>query len=949
MTAQVSDWPRALALLDEALALTVAEREPWLVRTAADMPLVMPLLRKLLAAHDRVEVHGLLATLPKLQSDTAHLAPYDDAGAPGQRVGPFELIEPLGHGGMGSVWRARYADGRLKRDVAVKLPATRGNPASLAILSERFARERDFLAQLEHPNIARLYDAGVSQSGQPFLAMEYVAGRVIDGYCDTQALAIPARLALFQQVLEAVAYAHQQLVLHRDLKPGNVLVDGQGQVRLLDFGIARLLPPPEQDGVAGPPDAPDSGPPANNLTEQAGAAFTLGHAAPEQITRGALSTATDVYALGVMLYQLLTGLSPYQPSRDSRGALEDAVLLATPSLASARDYAPEALIARQTSAKALRQALRGDLDTILAKALKKNPVERYPSVAALADDLRRQVARLPIGARPDSWGYGARLFIARHRLAVAATALAACALVATTGVAAWQARVSAANALIASNEAARANAAQKFFAGLLSNADPQKNRELTAADRQMVDHALPIAERELSSSPETHALVLRQLSELYTRLDIPDKFLEVQQRRVQLLRSMGPSHKDDLVDAHIELARAMTSSPNEADRQQSMIAAVRARDLALANRAPAALVVSALCLLADLQFNLSQTALALASAQSAVQHARQAKPVPQDALALAYAQLGKALSSEGRFDEGRQALRQSVEIDKGPEGRGLVEQIHTRTQLAFLESAAGHYEAARSEALSTIQAAKDGLGEMEGTLGPLRSLVVTSSASIGDAASFRPMAQQLLASDLAAAQPLRRAIAHYSLGLLAMMAGQLQEAEASFRDAAQGAAMRPRLAAYLQIRQADLKLRQGHAAEALAMLSDQADAASSAAPGVGDPVPTEEQSMAMERVGVALVRLQRPIEAQRAFEQACSARRMRLPEGHPTKVRCMSYRDLAAKQPISQRNLQGQIAALDHAGVGRTALAASLRQAALSWAAARATSDPQFALFPLLD
>lgn len=943
MHPQPADWPRALALLDEALALTAAEREPWLARTAANAPQVMPLLRKLLAAHGRVEAHGLLHTLPKLDRDASQIDRQEEAGFAGQHVGPFELIEPLGRGGMGSVWRARYADGRLKRDVAVKLPAGSGNPASLTALRERFARERDFLAQLEHPHIARLYDAGVSDSGQPFLAMEYVAGRTIDVYCDSHGLALPARLALFQQVLDAVAHAHQQLVLHRDLKPGNVLVDDQGQVRLLDFGIARLLPP-TLAATPAPVGAVADAPPTANLTEQVGAAFTLGHAAPEQIDRGKLSTATDVYALGVMLYQLLTGLSPYQPARSTRGALEDAVLLVTPAAASSRPFSPEALAARQASAKGLQQSLRGDLDTILAKALKKNPAERYPSVAALADDLRRHAARQPISARPDSWGYRARLFIARNRLAVAATALASCALVATAGVAAWQARLSAANTVIAGKEAARANAAQKFFAGLLSNADPEINRDSTAADRQMVDRALTTADRDLAASPETHALVLKQLSDLYMRLDIPDKYLQVQRRRVELLNGMGATFKDDLVDAHIELARALGSSPVDADRRQSMGAALQARDLALAKAAPASLVVTALCLLADLQYNQLQTALALESAQSAVRYANQTTPAPPDARALAYAQLGKALSAEGYFDKAREALRQSVEIDKGPAGRGMVEQIQTRTLLAFLESDAGRYEAARREALSTIQAAKDALGEMEGTLSPLRSLAVTSAAAAGDAESFWPIAQQLLASDLASSEPLRRAVAHYAQGQLAMMAGLWQVAEDSFKEAAVGAPMRPKLEARLRARHAELKLRQGQPAQALAMLAQQLGNETG-----GNLQPLEEHAMALERAGVALARLQRPSEARHAFEQACTARRMRLPDGHPVKVRCASYRILAAQPPISQPDLKRQIAMLEKTDIGPTALATSLRHAALIWAADQTAAAPQLARFPLLD
>ena len=207
MSTTPTEWQRALALMDAALALPAAPRTAWLEQLERDEPAALPLLTKLLQAHDRVESQGLLATLPKVggrDDDTD-----DDSDVAGLRIGPFELIEPLGRGGMGSVWRARHADGSLKRNVAVKLPRNSADPASLATLRERFARERDFLAQLEHPNIARLYDAGVSESGQPYLAMEYVAGQPIDAYCDAQRLPVKARLNLFLQVLDAVAYAHQ--------------------------------------------------------------------------------------------------------------------------------------------------------------------------------------------------------------------------------------------------------------------------------------------------------------------------------------------------------------------------------------------------------------------------------------------------------------------------------------------------------------------------------------------------------------------------------------------------------------------------------------------------------------------------------------------------------------------------------------------------------------------
>jgi len=253
----------------------------------------------------------------------------------------------------------------------------------------------------------------------------------------------------------------------------------------------------------------------------AGAAITLAYAAPEQINNGRLSTATDAYALGVMLYRLLTGSAPYQPKRDTRGALEDEVLTADPANASARFASVEILAARQATEVALRRTLAGDIDTILAKALKKNADERYPTVAALAEDLRRHLAQLPITARPDSAWYRGSRFVVRHRVAVAASALAVSALLATTGVAVWQAQVAAASAARANKEAKRANTAQKFLAGLFASADPEKSKTSTAFAKQVLERGLVTAERELADDPEAHALVLQQIGDIYDRLGLP--------------------------------------------------------------------------------------------------------------------------------------------------------------------------------------------------------------------------------------------------------------------------------------------------------------------------------------------------------------------------------------------------------------------------------------------
>ena len=496
MSLPADHWQRALALMDTAVTLRPEQRDAWLEEMAVADPQVAPLLRKLLSAHQRVETNDILATLPRPDRQPQQ----QSNGEIGAHIGPFELIELLGRGGMGSVWRARYADGRLKRDVAVKLPATSDSPAALSSLRERFARERDFLAQLEHPNIARLYDTGISDAGQPYLAMEYVAGEPIDVYCDKHRLTIKARLTLYLQVLDAVEFAHRQLVLHRDLKPGNVLVDGNGQARLLDFGVAKLLP--ENSATASPSASISAG---TDLTEMAGAAITLAYAAPEQINHGRLSTATDVYALGVMLYRLLTGSAPYQPKRDTRGALEDEVLTVAPANASTRFASIETLAARQTTEVALRRTLAGDIDTILAKALKKNAEERYPTVDAFAKDIERALNGHPVLAQPDSALYRTHKFVQRHPWAVAVSGAGAVTLMMAATVAVWQGGEARTQAALADREAARAKAVQQFLVTLFQSANPEKSRGKALTVREVLDQGAQRIRTEFANQPETEA------------------------------------------------------------------------------------------------------------------------------------------------------------------------------------------------------------------------------------------------------------------------------------------------------------------------------------------------------------------------------------------------------------------------------------------------------------
>jgi tetratricopeptide (TPR) repeat protein len=380
-------WHAVSGYLEEVLDVPVGDRAAWLARFREQHPVLVADLETLLGEQDALRRERFLEqVLPSLtQSPRA-----------GHTIGPYTLVSPIGQGGMGVVWLAERSDGRFNRRAAVKFL----NVALAGRGEERFTREGAILGRLVHPNIAQLVDAGVSASGAPYLILEHVDGQPIDEYCELHRLDLAARLRLFLDVLDAMAHAHANLIVHRDLKPSNVLVDRAGHVKLLDFGIAKLLE-----------DEPERGS-AIRLTGEGGAAMTPEYAAPEQVTGAPVTTATDVYALGLVLYVMLTGKHPVGAVLRSPMELMKAIV--------ETDAPPPSEVVPHG---ARRRELRGDLDTIVGKALKKDPAARYTSVTALGDDLRRSLRHEPIGARPDTIVYRARTFVRRHRVAVAAAVL----------------------------------------------------------------------------------------------------------------------------------------------------------------------------------------------------------------------------------------------------------------------------------------------------------------------------------------------------------------------------------------------------------------------------------------------------------------------------------------------------------------------------------------------
>jgi eukaryotic-like serine/threonine-protein kinase len=510
------EWRLLSPLLDQALALEGEERQAWI---KAQEPEIAYRLEILLLEHSVLASDGFLETgVVDLPSTTATLA--------GQTIGAFEVVSQIGQGGMGSVWLARRNDGRFERQVALKF-------LNIALLGkegeDRFKREGKILALLAHPHIAELIDAGVTSAGNPYLVLEYVDGEQIDRYCDQRQLDLPTRIHLFLQVLDAVAAAHANLIVHRDLKPSNVLVRKDGEVKLLDFGIAKLI------------EAENN--PRQTAFTVGGTALTPEYAAPEQLKGEPITVSTDVYALGVLLYLLLTGRHPAGEGQSSPAELVKAIVEGEPlrpsdavgvAMSNGDDAAAGALL-RSASVEKLRRVLRGDLDTILAKALKKDPRERYASVGAFADDLRRYLKSEPIKARPDTLMYRAGKFARRHRAGLLIALLALAGVAAGVTGMLVQARTARIQRDLALRQLARAERMTDLNELLLSNAAPMGK---PLAVDQLLEREERVIEHERNPDTANHVELQLSLGNQYSSEDENGNALRVLNAAYRISREL---------------------------------------------------------------------------------------------------------------------------------------------------------------------------------------------------------------------------------------------------------------------------------------------------------------------------------------------------------------------------------------------------------------------------
>ncbi len=537
---QAEKWQRVRALFD---ALVEQPAETW--EAALDHQGINdPELREEVLALLRADREEIVRTFIDSQAPEV-LADFHERESrieghvlAGRTVGAFRLIEEIGRGGMGTVWRAERIDGEFEQSVAIKLIRSTWDSSEMIA---RFRAERQILAHLNHPNIAHLIDGGVSDDALPWLALEYVDGTDLRSYCDQHQLGIEARLKLFLTVCAAVSHAHTHLVVHRDLKPSNLMVNRNGEIKLLDFGIAKLV---DHD--------------ASHASLQR--EFTPEYAAPEQVRGESITTAVDVYALGLLLYELLTGRRPYKVKDSTPAAYERAILDQEPTRPSLAFDDAEDLITRaaqrEMSPQQMRRELRGDLDAIILKALRKKPEQRYASVAEFAADVENHLQRLPVSARRGGWRYRSARFLRRHALAAALLLIAVTALLVGLSAALWQANEARLQRDVARSESDKSQQTVQFLLDIFRSADPAATKGEKITAEELLKSGAERAEHYRFKDASVHFDLLMAMGEAYLGIGESKAATGLFQRALNVQTTRLPTAIEKRVHALTLLARS---------------------------------------------------------------------------------------------------------------------------------------------------------------------------------------------------------------------------------------------------------------------------------------------------------------------------------------------------------------------------------------------------------
>ncbi len=603
------NWGRVEAAFEQVAALPVEERPDALDRLSGD------------DLELRREVESLLAADAEAGDFLAHPVMADSGlNMAGRRLGAWRIESKLGEGGMGTVYLAARADQEYEQRTALKVFSAAVHREDLR---QRFRAERQILASLDHPGIARLLDGGTTEEGLPYLVMEHVAGLSIDRYCDERRLGIDERIDLILKVCAAVAHAHQNLVIHRDLKPSNILVTPAGEPRLLDFGIAKLVGP------------------VSDATETAQRLMTPSFASPEQVAGRPITTASDVYALGVLLFRLLTGEPPYRFDPGRLGALEQAVLEQEP---------PRPSLVVQDRLRTRK--LKGDLDNVVLMALAKDPRRRYASVELLMQDLRRYRQGLPVAARAATPGYRLRKLMARHRLAVGAGSVVAALIFILAVVSTVQAVHLARQRDELQRERDKAVEVTRFLQEMFRSPDPQQARGETITAREILDRSATRVQTELADQPETKAALLNTMGTAYHNLGLDDRARPLLEQALKLRRQhLGSAHPD---------------------------------------------VAESLDALGDFHVSRGELNAAEAAYRESLALRRRSAAKAAPALARTLNGLGSVLALAARYDAAEPLVREALRIDRAHSGNEQGETAETLSTLGFLRESQGDLAAAEA-------------------------------------------------------------------------------------------------------------------------------------------------------------------------------------------------------------------------------------------------------------
>jgi serine/threonine protein kinase len=636
-----------LELFQQALKQPAAERDAWIDRCCAGNPALAQELRALLIADSAPS--GVLDRPVHVLADGLGLQCADtQSDRVGDRIGVYRLTALLGRGGMGVVYRAERDDAQFAQTVALKLMRTeRLGPDAHA----RFLLERRILARLAHPHIANLTDGGIDTQGEPWFAMEFVEGEPLLQWCDARRLTLDARLGLLLDVCSAVEFAHSNLVIHRDIKPSNVLVTAAGKVKLLDFGIAKLLAEQDIPVLA---------------TATQTRLLTPEYAAPEQVCGDAVTTATDTHALGLLLYELLCGqrafgsraTSPFEVQRD---VLEHDPAAMTAQLALApRGDAERIADQRRIDVATLRRRLRGDLQHIVAKALRKEPERRYRTVAALADDIRHYLANEPVDAAEGARGYRLRKYLVRHRIAVALGALVLLSLAAGLAGTSLESRRATREAARAETEAQTATAERDFLIDVFKSASPEQALGKIPNAVDLVDTGARRVEVELGGQPELQAQLFDILGTIYHDLGHDDLAIPALRKGQQVAEAALGKDATLTMQSELDLARALSASNDGGTQAQLLLNDVIARQRRASGRD--ALLVPALVTLGESTTDKGDVARGEALLREAIARARALGTQGEKDLAMALYAYGVALNRGFRTQEAIPAFREALAI-----------------------------------------------------------------------------------------------------------------------------------------------------------------------------------------------------------------------------------------------------------------------------------------------